>query len=156
MLNVGDIAPEFALPDHAGNTVRLSDFKGKSVVIYFYPKDMTPGCTTEACAFRDSHAAIQKRGAVVLGVSKDAPAAHVKFRAKYDLPFTLLSDESTAMIQSYGAWGERSLYGRKFMGTLRVTYVIGPDGKVRAAFPKVKPAEHAKEVLAALADQKTR
>ena len=150
MLNIGDKAPAFSAEDQDGNTIRLADLKGKSVVLYFYPKDMTPGCTVEACAFEKSLAAIKKKGAVVLGVSKDGAASHKKFAEKHGLSFSLLADEDLSIIKSYGAWGERSLYGRKFMGTLRITYIIGPDGKIRAAFPKVKPAEHAEEVLAAL------
>lgn len=150
MLKVGDRAPDFSAQNQKGETVRLADFKGKTVVLYFYPKDLTPGCTVEACAFRDDAAALLKKKAVVIGVSKDGVASHRKFADKHDLPFTLLADEDLAIIKAYGAWGERSLYGRKFMGTLRITYVIGPDKKIRAVFPKVKPAEHAREVLAAV------
>jgi peroxiredoxin Q/BCP len=150
MLKIGDRAPEFSGIDHEGKKISLADFKGKNVVLYFYPKDMTPGCTVEACAFRDARAAFKKKNAVVLGVSKDSPASHVKFRDKYDLPFPLISDEDTSIMKAYGAWGERSLYGRKFMGTLRMTYVIGPDGNIRAIFPKVKPAGHDEEVLKTL------
>jgi thioredoxin-dependent peroxiredoxin len=151
MLKVGDKAPAFQSKDQDGNTVKLSDFKGKQVVLYFYPKDDTPGCTVEACGFRDSHAAIRKAGAVVLGVSKDSAASHQKFIKKFSLPFPLLADEDLSVLKAYGAWGERSMYGRKFMGILRQTYVIGADGKVKAVFPKVKPAGHDDEVLAALA-----
>ena len=150
MLNIGDKAPAFAAEDQNGKTVRLADFKGKTVVLYFYPKDLTPGCTVEACAFEKGLAAIKKKGAVVLGVSKDGVASHKKFAEKHGLSFSLLADEDLGLIKAYGAWGERSLYGRKFMGTLRITYVIGPDGTIRAVFPKVKPAEHAAEVLTAI------
>ncbi|MGQ0645653.1 MAG: thioredoxin-dependent thiol peroxidase [Elusimicrobiota bacterium] len=150
MLKAGDKAPNFSAVDDQGKTVKLSDFKGKQVVLYFYPKDMTPGCTTEACAFRDRHALLKKKGAVVLGVSKDSAASHAKFKEKYGLPFPLLADENLDVIKAYGAWGERSLYGRKFMGILRSTVVIGADGRVKAVFPKVKVNGHAEEVLRAL------
>jgi thioredoxin-dependent peroxiredoxin len=135
MLKVGDKAPDFEATDDQGKTVKLSDFKGKSVVLYFYPKDMTPGCTVEACQFRDNHAALKKKGAVVLGVSRDGVASHKKFKEKYDLPFPLLADEELKVIKPYGAWGKRSMYGREFMGILRSTVVIGPDGRVKAVFP---------------------
>lgn len=150
MLSVGDKAPAFTTTDQDGKTVKLSDFKGKQVVLYFYPKDDTPGCTTEACGFRDSHPAIKKKGAVVLGVSKDNAASHQKFIDKFKLPFTLLADEDLSVLKAYDAWGERSMYGRKFMGVLRKTYVIGADGKIKAVFPKVKPAGHDEEILAVL------
>lgn len=150
MLKIGDKAPAFSAQDQNGQAVRLADLKGKSVVLYFYPKDLTPGCTVEACAFEKGIAALKKKGAVVLGVSKDGASSHKKFADKHGLTFSLLADEDLSIIKAYGAWGERSLYGRKFMGTLRITYIIGPDGKIAAAFPKVKPAEHATEVLAAL------
>lgn len=150
MLKVGDKAPDFTAKDEKGNTVRLSDFKGKSLVLYFYPKDMTPGCTVEACAFRDNHAALRKKGAALLGVSKDSAASHLKFKEKHGLPFPLLADEDLAVAKAYGAWGKKSLYGRAFMGIIRSTFVIGPDGRLKAVFPKVKVAGHDKEVLAAL------
>jgi peroxiredoxin Q/BCP len=150
VLKTGDKAPAFSSVDQDGKAVKLSDFKGKQVVLYFYPKDDTPGCTVEACALRDSHAAIRKKGAVVIGVSKDPAASHKKFIEKHDLPFTLLADEDLSVLKAYEAWGERSMYGRKFMGILRKTYVIGADGKIKAIFPKVKPAGHDQEVLAAL------
>jgi peroxiredoxin Q/BCP len=120
------------------------------VVLYFYPKDMTPGCTVEACAFRDGHGALQKAGAVVLGVSKDPVPSHKKFSDKFSLPFSLLADEDLKIMKAYGAWGEKSLYGRKFMGTLRVTYIINSNGKIKAVFKKVKPAGHDREILALL------
>jgi peroxiredoxin Q/BCP len=150
MLKVGERAPDFSASDQNGNNVKLSDFKGKSVVLYFYPKDMTPGCTVEACGFRDDQGAIKKKGAVVLGVSKDGPASHKKFAEKNDLSFPLLADESGAIVKAYGAWGEKSMYGRKYMGILRVTYVLGPEGRVKAVFPKVKPAGHSADVLGVL------
>ena len=150
MLNVGDRAPQFSGVDQEGKTVRLSDFKGSTVVLYFYPKDLTPGCTVEACAFRDDYNALQKKGAVVLGVSKDTPSSHKKFIDKHKLPFSLIADEGGDIIKAYGAWGEKSMYGKKYMGILRITYVIGADGRVAAVFPKVKPAGHAQEVLALL------
>lgn len=150
MLKIGDKAPAFSARDQNGQTVRLADLKGKSVVLYFYPKDLTPGCTVEACAFEKGINAIKKKGAVVLGVSKDGEASHKKFADKHGLSFSLLADEDLSIIKAYGAWGERSLYGRKFMGTLRISYIIGSNGKIAAVFPKVKPAEHVTEVLAAL------
>jgi peroxiredoxin Q/BCP len=150
MLKIGDKAPAFAAEDQSGKTVSLSDFKGKTVVLYFYPRDLTPGCTVEACGFQENQAALKKKGAVVIGVSKDAAATHKKFADKQGLTFPLLADESGAIVKAYGAWGEKSLYGKKYMGILRITYVIGPDGKVAAVYPKVKPAEHPADVLAAL------
>lgn len=150
MLKVGDKAPDFEAKDEGGRAVRLADLKGKTVVLYFYPKDDTPGCTAEACSFRDNYAAIKKKGAVILGVSKDPAASHVKFKEKYSLPFPLLADEDLKVTKAYGAWGERSLYGRKFMGTIRSTYVIGPEGRIKAVFPKVKVQGHDQEVLAQL------
>lgn len=150
MLEIGDKAPAFTALDQDGKKISLSDFKGKQVVLYFYPKDMTPGCTVEACAFRDGHGALQKAGAVVLGVSKDPVPSHKKFSDKFSLPFSLLADEDLKIMKAYGAWGEKSLYGRKFMGTLRVTYIINSNGKIKAVFKKVKPAEHDREILALL------
>lgn len=150
MLKVGDKAPDFSVKDENGENIKLSDYKGKNVVLYFYPKDMTPGCTQEACSFQDNMAAFKKKNAVVLGVSKDNAASHQKFKEKYKLSFPLLADEDLSVIKAYGAWGERSLYGRKFMGIIRSTFVIGPDGKIRAVFPKVKVNGHEEEVLEAL------
>lgn len=150
MLEIGDKAPAFTALDQDGKKISLSDFKGKQVVLYFYPKDMTPGCTVEACAFRDGHGALQKAGAVVLGVSKDPVPSHKKFADKFSLPFSLLADEDLKIMKAYGAWGEKSLYGRKFMGTLRVTYIINSNGKIKAVFKKVKPAGHDREILALL------
>ena len=146
-LKVGAKAPAFSLTNTEGKTVKLSDFKGKKVVIYFYPKDMTPGCTTEACNFRDDYSQLKKRGVEVIGVSADNQSLHQKFTEKYSLPFTLLSDPSHEMIEKYGAWGEKSMYGKKYMGILRMTYVIDENGKVAHVFAKVKPDTHSKEVI---------
>ena len=150
MLDVGDKAPAFNLEDQSGKTVKLSDFKGKTVVLYFYPKDDTPGCTREACAFRDEHSALRKAGAVVLGVSPDSGASHAKFAGKYDLPFPLLADTDHAVSERYGAWGEKSLYGRKFMGINRSTFLIDGSGKVARVWPKVKVDGHVDQVLQAI------
>lgn len=150
MLDVGDKAPAFSLEDQSGKTVKLSDFKGKTVVLYFYPKDDTPGCTREACAFRDEHSALRKAGAVVLGVSPDSGASHAKFAGKYDLPFPLLADTGHAVSEKYGAWGEKSLYGRKFMGIIRSTFLIDGSGKVAHVWPKVKVDGHVDQVLEAI------
>jgi thioredoxin-dependent peroxiredoxin len=146
----GAKAPAFRLPSDAGAPVALKDFAGRPVVLYFYPKDDTSGCTTEACEFRDSWRAVQAAGAVVLGVSPDGVASHQKFKKKYELPFTLLADEDHAVAEAYGAWGEKSMYGRKYFGVLRKTYIIDARGKIARVFDKVKPRGHAAEVLAAL------
>jgi len=146
----GDRAPDFTATTQDGDQVALADFKGRNVILYFYPRDDTPGCTKEACAFRDEFAAFKKRGAVVLGVSTDSAKSRTKFAHKYKLPFTLLADEDKTVVQAYGVWGEKRFMGRKYMGTHRVTFLIGPDGKVRQVWPEVKPQEHAQEVLAAL------
>lgn len=147
MLAIKDKAPAFALPDETGTVRSLEAEKGKWVVLYFYPKDDTPGCTKEACAIRDIYDEFAKRGVTVFGVSKDSVASHVKFKKKYQLPFSLLSDESTDMIAAYGAWQEKSLYGKKFMGIQRMSYLIDPTGKVAQVYPKVTPTEHAHEIL---------
>ncbi len=149
-LKEGDVAPGFSAATNGGGRVSLADFKGKDVVLYFYPKDDTPGCTREACAFRDHFAEFKKRGAVVLGVSTDPVKSHDKFAGKYKLPFMLLADEDKKIVEAYGVWGEKSFMGRKYLGTHRVTFLIGPDGRVKRIWPKVKPEEHAAEVLAAL------
>ena len=151
-MKVGQKAPEFTVVDDSGKTVKLSDFKGKKVVLYFYPKDDTPGCTKEACSFRDGIAEIRKQGAVVLGVSADSAASHQKFKKKFDLNFPLLADTDKKIIEDYDVWKEKSLYGRKYMGIERTTYIIGKDGKISHIFPKVKVSEHYDEVLAALAE----
>jgi thioredoxin-dependent peroxiredoxin len=149
-LKAGDPAPTFTALTQDGAKISLSDFKGRSVVLYFYPRDDTPGCTKEACAFRDEFAAFKKKGAVVLGVSVDPVKSHAKFVEKYKLPFTLLADEDKRIVQAYGVWGQKSFLGRKYLGTHRVTFLIGPDGTIKQVWPKVKPAEHAREVLAAI------
>jgi len=151
MLEEGKKAPRFSLPSDSGKTISLDDFKGThKAVLYFYPKDDTSGCTTQACEFRDSWRAVQSAGAVVLGVSPDGVASHGKFKGKYQLPFPLLADEDHAVAEAYGAWGEKSMYGRKYHGILRTTFVIGTDGRIEKVFQKVKPKGHAAEVLAAL------
>ncbi len=147
---VGDKAPDVDLPDQSGGTVSLKDFKGRQVVLYFYPKDDTPGCTKEACAFRDALAPIKKVGAVVLGVSMDGRTAHEKFIAKYGLPFSLLSDEKAKVSQAYGVYKKKSMYGRTFWGIERSTFVIGSDGTIKAVFRKVKVDGHVDDVVAAL------
>lgn len=149
-LKVGDKAPAFNVATNGGGTVSLVDYKGQHVVLYFYPKDDTPGCTKEACAFRDGFGAFKKKGAVVLGVSPDSVKAHDKFVEKFKLPFTLLADTDKKIVEAYGVWGEKVFMGRKYMGTHRVTFLIGPDGIIKQIWPKVKPEEHADEVLAAL------
>ena len=146
----GKKAPAFALPDQNGTVHRLKDYAGKPVVLYFYPKDDTPGCTTEACGFRDAHPDYRKAGAVVLGVSVLGPASKAKFAAKHGLDFPLLADEDHAVAEKYGAWQQRSLYGRKFMGIARITYLIAPDGTVAKRWDKVSPTKHAAEVLGAV------
>lgn len=151
MINPGDIAPAFSLPATGGDTITLRALRGKPVVLYFYPKDDTSGCTVEACEFRDSWREVQRTGAVVLGVSPDGVPSHEKFRAKHKLPFPLLADTDHSVAEAYGAWGEKSMYGRKYQGILRTTFLIGPDGRVVRVFPKVKPRGHATEVLLALA-----
>ncbi len=147
MLNVGDKAPAFTLPSDEGEKISLSDFKGKTVVLYFYPKDMTPGCTTEACDFRDLFDKFKKKKSVVLGVSRDSVDRHASFKAKQKLNFSLLSDESGKVCEAYGVWKEKSLYGRKFMGIERSTFVIGGDGKIKEIYAKVKVNGHADKVL---------
>jgi peroxiredoxin Q/BCP len=151
MIEEGKKAPEFALPSSEGGEVRLKDLRGKTVVLYFYPKDDTPGCTREACAFRDSQAALRKKGVVVLGVSGDSLASHEKFKTKYELNFPLLSDPDKAVAKKYGAWGEKVLYGKKTVGMIRSTFVIDGDGVVRRVFPRVKVDGHADQVLEAVA-----
>jgi peroxiredoxin Q/BCP len=148
----GRKAPAFALPDQDGNTVRLSDFKGRTVVLYFYPKAGTPGCTAQACGIRDRAPDYEAAGAVVLGVSRDKPDQLRKFADEHDLPFTLLSDADHRVAEKYGTWVEKSMYGRSFWGVQRATFVIGPDGKVVKAFPKVTPKTHDEVVLGALTE----
>ena len=149
-LKPGDPAPDFSATVTDGSTIRLADLLGTPVVLYFYPRDDTPGCTKEACAFRDSYADFKRKGAVILGVSLDPVKSHVKFTEKFKLPFPLLADESKAIVTAYGVWGMKSFMGRKYEGIHRVTFLIGADGRIRNIWPKVKPEEHAAEVLAAL------
>ena len=149
-LEVGNKAPAFTLPDQEGKPVKLSSFKGKPVVLYFYPRDDTPGCTQEACDFRDSYAGLKKAGAVLLGVSPDDVKSHGKFTAKHALPFPLLADTDHAVAEAYGAWAEKSMYGRKYMGIVRSTFLIDADGKLARVWPKVKVRGHAEEVREAL------
>ncbi|MGH7146452.1 MAG: thioredoxin-dependent thiol peroxidase [Nitrospiraceae bacterium] len=149
-VDAGDRAPNFSLTDQTGQTVRLKDFKGTPVVLYFYPKDDTPGCTKEACNFRDAETAVKRTGAVVLGVSMDAAASHQKFIAKYKLPFSLLCDEEAKVSKTFGVYKLKSMYGRTYWGIERSTFVIDGSGVIKAAFRKVKVDGHAGEVLAAL------
>ena len=148
MLEVGTKAPDFTLPDKNGHPVSLSDFLGKRVVLYFYPKDNTPGCTRQAQAFAREYEAFRALGVEVIGISKDSAASHEKFAAKYELPFVLLSDPELTVLQAYGVWQEKKLYGKVSMGVVRSTYVIGPDGTIEKAMPKVKPDANAGEILA--------
>ena len=150
MLNIGDKAPEFTLKDKDGKEVSLSDFAGKKVVLYFYPKDNTPGCTRQACAFAGLYGEFQKRGVEVIGISRDSAASHVKFAEKYNLPFILLSDPELAAIQAYGVWQEKKLYGKITMGVVRTTFLIDEQGRIEKVMPKVKPDTNAAEVLAQL------
>jgi thioredoxin-dependent peroxiredoxin len=150
MIEEGKKAPDFALASSEGGQVKLKDLRGKTVVLYFYPKDDTPGCTREACAFRDSQAALRKKGVVVLGVSGDSLASHDKFKAKYKLNFPLLSDPEKAVAKKYGAWGEKVLYGKQSVGMIRSTFVIDGEGVVRKVFPRVKVDGHAEKVLEAV------
>lgn len=149
-LKEGAKAPAFALPDQDGATHRLSGYAGRWVLVYFYPRDNTSGCTKEACAIRDRFPDFRKLGIQVLGVSRDSVASHARFAAKHDLPFPLLSDESGAMIEKYGAWQKKKMAGREYMGIVRMSYLLDPAGRIARVYPKVKPAEHADEVLADL------
>ena len=150
MVETGKPAPDFTLRSDSGDTVHLADLRGKPVVVYFYPKDDTPGCTTQACAIRDSWGQFEKAGATVLGISPDSAESHEKFKTKFSLPFPLLADEDHAVAKAYGAWGEKKNYGKTYFGIIRSTFVIGPDGTVAKAFPRVDPKTHADKVLAAL------
>lgn len=149
-LKEGDPAPDFRAGASGGRTVALSDFRGRTVVLYFYPKDDTPGCTREACGFRDGHAEIERAGAVVLGVSPDPVQAHDKFVAKFGLPFVLVADTDHAIAEAYGVWGEKVFMGRRYQGVHRVTFLVGGDGRIRRIWPAVKPETHAAEVLEAV------
>jgi peroxiredoxin Q/BCP len=150
MLEPGDRAPDFELETYDGKSMKLSDLQGSRVVLYFYPKDDTSGCTKEACGFRDNLPALKELDAIVLGVSPDGVASHEKFRDKYDLNFPLLSDPDHAVAEAYGAWGKKKMYGREYEGILRSTFVIGADGRIEKVYAKVKPAEHAGQVVADL------
>jgi thioredoxin-dependent peroxiredoxin len=154
LLEVGTEAPQFKARNQDGKTVALSDFIGKKVLLYFYPKDHTAGCTKEACAFRDHWGALQQLNVEILGVSIDDEQSHKSFAQRYDLPFTLLADPDKSLVQAYGVWGEKRLYGKKYLGTHRVTYLIDESGRIAAVFPKVKPEQHAAEILAMLAAEK--
>ena len=151
-IEAGAKAPDFTLVTHEGTKLKLSSLKGQPVVLYFYPKDDTPGCTKEACGFRDAKARLAKAGAVVLGVSPDGPESHATFRTKYKLPFTLLCDPDHVVAEKYGAWREKNMYGKKSMGIARSTFLIDAAGRVAKVFKAVKPDVHADQVLAALAD----
>ena len=152
MLKEGTTAPAFKTTDANGEAVSLKDLRGQKVVLYFYPKDDTPGCTKEACSFRDDFAKFKKRGIAVLGVSPDSEKSHKKFETRYKLPFTLLADTDHAIAESYGVWGEKKFMGRTYMGVQRTTFLIDEKGKIKKVFEKVKPEDHASEVLEAFAD----
>jgi len=153
MLEVGTKAPDFTLLDKDGKEVSLSDFAGKRVVLYFYPRDNTPGCTRQACAFAQNYEGFRSQDVVVIGISKDSVASHLKFAQKYELPFILLSDPELKAIQAYGVWQEKKLYGKVSMGVVRSTYIIDPEGKIEKVMPKVKPDTNAAEILAYLAGE---
>ena len=150
MLKEGTVAPDFDLANDSGSSTRLSTLRGKTVVLYFYPKDDTPGCTTEACSFRDSWAAVEASGAIVLGISPDSVEKHGKFKAKYSLPFSLLADPDKAVLKAYGAFGPKMMYGKESLGVIRSTFIVGPDGTIAKVFPKVMPEGHAVQVLEAI------
>lgn len=147
-ISVGDTAPDFSLPDQDGKSHTLSDYRGAPVVLYFYPKDHTSGCTKEACSFRDDYSAYQEAGVTILGVSPDSSKTHTNFIAKHELPFTLLADTERDVLKLYGAWGLKKMYGREYEGVLRTTYLIAADGKIAKIYEKVKPAAHSAEILA--------
>jgi thioredoxin-dependent peroxiredoxin len=149
-ISAGTLAPDFILTDDSGATRRLSDYRGENVVLYFYPKDDTPGCTTEACNFRDDYSDFVNAGVTILGVSPDSPKSHAKFKQKYQLPFPLLADEDHVICETYGVWGQKKFMGREYMGVLRTTFLISPDGKIKKVFENVKPSDHSAEVLAVL------
>lgn len=149
-LSAGSPAPDFSLLDENEDTHFLSDYRGRPVLLYFYPKDDTPGCTTEACNFRDDYSAYEEAGVVIIGVSSDSPQKHSKFKAKYNLPFTLLADTDHQICELYGVWGRKKFMGREYDGVFRTTYLIGPDGVILEVFEKVKPAEHSAQVLTVL------
>ena len=153
MQQIGDKAPEFSGVDELGQKISLKDFKGKQVVLYFYPKDNTSGCTTEACDFRDSYTRLKKQGVVLLGVSPDTEKSHQNFKKKFELPFPLISDTEKVVANAYGVWQEKSMYGRKYMGIIRSTFIIDEKGKIKAIFSKVKVSGHVDEVLKALSEK---
>jgi len=155
MPKVGELAPEFELRDDTGKAHRLSDRHGHSTVVYFYPADDTPGCTKEACSFRDNDAAFKAADTEVWGLSPQGPESKAAFRAKYGLPFTLLADEDHTVADKYGAWGEKTNYGKTYMGIFRASFLVGPDGRVAKVWPKVTPEDHAVEVLAALSEARS-
>lgn len=150
MLEKNFIAPDFELPDENGKLHKLSDYKGKNVLLYFYPKDDTTGCTTEACEFRDDYDEYEKAGVIILGVSPDSSKSHKKFKEKYDLPFVLLADEDHQVCEIYGVWGEKSMYGKKYYGVMRTTFLIDKEGKLVEIFEKVKPKGHSQQILSVL------
>ncbi len=150
MLNIGDLAPDFTLQNQQGNSVSLSDFAGKTVVLYFYPRDNTPGCTRQACAFAGAYEAFRAEDIVVIGISKDSVSSHQKFAEKYNLPFILLADPQRQAIEAYGVWQEKKMAGKTGMGVVRTTYIIGKDGRITHVMPKVKPDTNAADVLSAL------
>lgn len=147
---VGEMAPDFTLPNEAGEPVSLSQFRGKRVILYFYPKDDTPGCTSQACGFRDSYPVIEEKNAVVIGISPDSTKSHAKFKTKHNLPFILLADEQHSVAEAYGVWGEKSMMGKKYMGIIRSHFVIDEEGRIVQAEIKVSPADSVKRALAAL------
>jgi thioredoxin-dependent peroxiredoxin len=149
-VNVGDVAPDFSATTDAGTTVQLSDYRGKRVVLYFYPKDDTPGCTTQACGFRDNYLAIEEKNAIVLGVSPDGAKSHQKFKTKFNLPFTLIADEDHSIAEAYGVWAEKSMYGKNYMGIERSHFVIDENGKVVDAQVNVKPEDSVERAIATL------
>ena len=151
-LSAGDKAPDFTLPDQDGQEHKLSDYQGRPVILYFYPKDHTSGCTKEACGFRDDYSAYQEAGVTILGVSPDSAKTHTNFIAKHDLPFTLLADTEREVLKLYGAWGKKKMYGREYEGVLRTTFLIGSDGNIAKVYEKVKPAAHSAQILADLAE----
>jgi len=149
-ISANQLAPDFSLLDETGHARSLAEFRGKPVVLYFYPKDDTPGCTTEACNFRDDYHVYIENGVVILGVSPDSAKSHAKFKNKFNLPFTLLADEDHKVCEAYGAWGPKKMYGKEYEGVYRTTFLIGPDGNILKVFENVKPAGHSTEVLAEL------
>jgi peroxiredoxin Q/BCP len=150
ILKENQTAPDFDLPDETGKQHKLTDYRGKSIILYFYPKDDTPGCTTEACGLRDNYSAFQKAGVIILGVSADSVKSHLKFKEKYHLPFPLLADVDHKVCEAYGVWGRKKMMGKEYDGIFRTTYIISGDGMIKKVFENVKPAEHSQELLQAL------